>query len=172
MLIQYIVLVIGCVLRNGIWPIKEACCRAGVFEFSSMATALHVPASRWPKDWTAFYVYWNDMLKQLKVSKEAKEVGSIVLDPTSGLLKWKWFHLWVYMKINGPISRVITAELIPDEVKEKFGLKSTKRTRAVFGLWKGSMELFWRPQPRWVKEGVKNYYMWDMRKRIKEGRKW
>jgi uncharacterized protein (DUF2236 family) len=153
-------------------PLERHVAERVYLEFSSMATALHVPASRWPKDLTEFYVYWNDMLAQLKVSKEAKEVGSIVLDPTSGLLKWKWLHLWMYMKINGPISRVITAELIPDEVKGEFGLESTKRTRAMFGLWKGSMKLFWRPQPRWVKEGVKNYYMWDMRKRIKEGRKW
>jgi uncharacterized protein (DUF2236 family) len=153
-------------------PLERHAAERVYLEFSSMATALHLPASRWPKDLTAFYVYWNDMLKQLEVSKEAKEVGIIVLNPTSGLLKWKWLHLWVYMKINGPISRAITAELIPDEVKAEFGLKSTKRTRAVFRIWKGSMKLFWRPQPRWVKEGVKNYYMWDMRKRIKEGRRW
>lgn len=141
-------------------------------EFSSMATALHVPASKWPPNLSAFDEYFHSMLRSISITKEAKEVGDIVLNPSPGLLKFKWLHLWLYTVINGPISRIITAEVMPEEVRGEFGLKSTKRTRAMFKLWKGSMKLLWRPQPRWVREGVKNYYMWEMRNRIKDGRRW
>lgn len=153
-------------------PLKKDVAERVYLEFSSMATALHVPASKWPNSLSAFDEYFHSMLRTLSVTKEAKEVGGIVLNPSKGLLKWKWLHLWLYTVINGPVSRIITAEVMPDEVRGEFGLKRTKRTRAMFALWKGSMKLLWRPQPRRVREVVKDYYMWDMRNRIKDGRRW
>jgi uncharacterized protein (DUF2236 family) len=129
-------------------PLKRDIAERVYLEFSSMATALHVPDSKWSPSLSAFDEYFHSMLRSLSVTKEAREVGNIVLGPSGGLLKWKWLHLWLYTKINGPISRIITVELMPDEVKGEFGLKSTKRTRAMFALWKGSVRLLWRPQPR------------------------
>jgi len=49
-------------------------------EFSVMATALRVPAEKWPRDREAFKVYWDKMVEGLVVTDEAKGVAKDVLD--------------------------------------------------------------------------------------------
>lgn len=141
-------------------------------EFSSMATALHVPAEKWPVDEKAFDVYWEGMLKELRVTNEAKEVGKLVLYPAKGLFKFKTLHAWLYMVINGPLSRVVTSEMLPEEVRNAFSIPSTKRTRGVYKFAVAVTKVVWPPLPRWTKHSMKNFYMWDMRKRREKGKRW
>lgn len=85
-------------------------------EFSSMGTALFVPQEKWPKDLAAFEVYWQERIKSLKVTKEAYDVAQLVLYPAKGLFKFKTLHAWLYIILNGPWSRVVTTEMLPEEV--------------------------------------------------------
>ena len=94
-----------------------------------MGTALHVPADKWPNDLEAFETYWNRTISELVVSPEAKEVGKLVLFPAKKLFKWRTLPAWAYMITYGPLSRVVTTEMMPASLREQFGLKSTKRTR-------------------------------------------
>jgi uncharacterized protein (DUF2236 family) len=101
-------------------------------ELSSTGTALHVPADKWPKDLEAFETYWNRMISELVVTPEAKEVGKLVLFPAKRLVKWRTLPAWAYIITYGPLSRVVTTEMMPESLREQFGLKSTKRTRVRF----------------------------------------
>jgi uncharacterized protein (DUF2236 family) len=98
-------------------------------EFSSMGTALHVPADKWPKDLEAFEMYWIQTISELVVTSEAKQVGRLVLFPAKKLIKWRTLPAWAYIVTYGPLSRVVTTEMVPESLREQFGLKSTKRTR-------------------------------------------
>jgi uncharacterized protein (DUF2236 family) len=141
-------------------------------EFSSMATALHVPASKWPADLEAFDEYWNKTISTLKVSPEVRTIGRQVLFPAKDLFKWKTLHLWLYIILNGPLSRVVTTEMLPEEVRNAYGIPSTKRTRAVYKFAVLVTRAWWPWAPRVLKTPVKDFYMWDMRDRMKKGKRW
>jgi len=141
-------------------------------EFSSMATALRVPPEKWPKDRAAFEIYWEESISKLKVSEEAKKVAKLVMYPAKGLFKWRTLPAWAYIIVNGPISRVITTEMLPESVREQFGIKSTKRTRGVFKVLVSVSKVTWPMVPRFGREAMKDFYMWDMRRRIKNGKRW
>jgi uncharacterized protein (DUF2236 family) len=137
-----------------------------------MATALHVPSSKWPKDLNAFDTYWQQMISTLKVTPEARAVGRQVLFPAKQLFQFKTLHLWLYIILNGPLSRVVTTEMLPEEIRNAYGIPSTKRTRAVYKLTVGVTRIFWPLTPKFMKTTLKDFYMWDMRDRIKKGKKW
>lgn len=141
-------------------------------EFSSMATALHVPASKWPKDLDAFDQYWNETLKTLKVSPEARAVGRQVLFPAKDLFKWKTLHVWLYIVLNGPLGRVVTAEMLPEEIRNAYGIPSTLRTRTVHKIAVAVTRVWWPLMPKGVRTWMADSYMADMRDRIKKGKRW
>jgi uncharacterized protein (DUF2236 family) len=141
-------------------------------EFSSMATALHVPAEKWPKDLAAFDEYWHKTLKTLKVTPEARAVGQQVLFPAKDLFKFSTLHVWLYIILNGPLSRVVTTEMLPEEIRNAYGIPSTVRTRAVYKTAVWVTKGFWPLTPRFLKTLLADSYMWDMRDRIKKGKRW
>jgi len=141
-------------------------------EFSSMATALHVPASRWPKDLAAFDEYWNATLKTLKVTPEAREVGQLVLFPGKAVFKWSTLHVWLYVTLNGPLLRVVTTEMLPEEIRNAYGIPSTKRTRALYKFAVVATKLTWPLYPKFMRNVLADFYMADMRSRIKKGKRW
>lgn len=141
-------------------------------EFSAMGTALFVPQEKWPENLDAFDVYWNEQIKKLKVTPEAFNVAQSVLYPAKNLFKFKTLHAWLYIILYGPLSRVVTTEMLPEEIRNAFGIPSTKRTRAIYKLSVGVTRVFYPPLPRFMKTPLKDFYMWDMRRRIKQGKKW
>jgi uncharacterized protein (DUF2236 family) len=131
-------------------------------EFSVMATALRVPPEKWPQDREAFQVYWNETVSNLFVTEEAKAVTKDVL-AQKGL---PWGLTWLYLTIKGPATRAITTELLPDHVRNAFGIPSTAYTRRIFNWVTGINAAIVPWLPAALREFPKNYYMADMRKRI------
>lgn len=127
-------------------------------EFSSMATALRVPPEKWPENRAAFQTYWDAKLQELKVSEEAKKTAKSVMYPAKDLFKFRTLPIWAYIIVNGPISRVITTEMLPEPVRSQFGMKSTLRTRVVFKTWVMASKIVWPVVPKFGREGMKNFY--------------
>lgn len=157
-------------IANGVLP-KDR--RERVYkEFSSMATALHVPASQWPKDLNAFDEYWKQTLSTLRVSPEARAVGQQVLYPSKDLFTVKTLHVWLYTILNGPLSRVVTTEMLPEGIRNAYGIPSTRRTRAVYKFATGVTRVVWPLTPNFLKTQLKDFYMSDMRDRMRKGKRW
>lgn len=136
-------------------------------EFSVMATALHVPPEMWPKDRKAFQVYWDEQIAKLSVNDAARAVAHDVLFP-SKLPFW----YTVYFNLVGPLSRIVTREMLPPTVAKQFNWESTAWSRTVYNTMVVLTKIGYRYQPYFTKTLVKDVYMKDMRKRIKEGRRW
>lgn len=130
-------------------------------EFSVMATALRVPPEKWPKDRQAFKAYWDEAVNNLVITEEAKSVAKDVLDQT-GL---PWGFTWLYATVKGPFSRVITTEMLPEDVRNEFGIPSTPYTRQMFRLITGFNAAVVPYLPVSMREFPKNYYMKDLRRR-------
>ena len=136
-------------------------------EFSAMATALRVPPEKWPKDSEAFRVYWDEMVSNLVITDEAKGVAKDVLDQ-KGL---PWGFTWLYATVKGPVSRVVTTEMLPEHVRNEFGIPSTPYTRHMFRLITSVNAAVVPYLPVSVREFPRNYYMGDLRKRVATGQK-
>jgi uncharacterized protein (DUF2236 family) len=83
-----------------------------------LGTALQLPAERWPADRAAFERYWADAVARLWVGEDARAVARDLLHPRRA-------PLWVRAAM--PLGRVLTAGLLPQRVREAYGLPANER---------------------------------------------
>jgi uncharacterized protein (DUF2236 family) len=131
-------------------------------EYSIIATSLRVPPGMWPENRAAFWKYWNHMLETLPICQNAKNV-------CQDLCYNKHGPLWV--RANLPIVRVFTAEWLTPRMRQEYGLK---RSPKAYKLLMFNLKAVYPALPRALRQYPVNYYLKDMRKRIKkhEGTKW
>jgi uncharacterized protein (DUF2236 family) len=134
-------------------------------EFSVMATGLRVPPEKWPKDRAAFAEYWDKTVASLDITEEGKGVAKDVIYPTKNL---PW-GLWLYAKVTGPTTLITTIELLPERVRNEFGIPSTLYTRTMYALIKRWNQTVYPYLPESVRHFPKNYYMEDFRSRVATG---
>jgi len=127
-------------------------------EYAVLATSLRVPPGMWPENRKKFWEYWDSQLANVQVSPHGKKVASDLLRDNKG-------PLWI--KMNLPFIRLLTAEWLPPHIREAYGLKTSAPKR---GLYRVSMMLgrnIYPHLPLFIREYPKNYYMKDMRKRLR-----
>lgn len=79
-----------------------------------IGTALGMPASLWPADRDAFAAYWGKRLPSLEVTPTARRLAALLMRPRTA-------PLWVRAAM--PLVRLITAGLLPDEVRSAYGVR-------------------------------------------------
>ena len=107
------------------------------------------------------------MVSNLEVTEEAKAVAKDVLDQKG--LPWGW--TWLYLTVKAPTSRVLTIEMLPEHVRNEFGIPSTAYTRQMFRLVIGINAAVIPHLPVSIREFPKNYYLADLRKRVASGQR-
>ena len=105
------------------------------------------------------------MVGSLVITEEAKAVARDVLEQKG--LPWGW--TWLYATVKGPVSRIITTEMLPEYVRNKFNMPSTTYTRRMFRLIVSVNATIVPYLPVSVREFPKNYYINDMRRRVATG---
>ncbi|MCP1503260.1 uncharacterized protein (DUF2236 family) [Curtobacterium herbarum] len=80
--------------------------------YAPIATALRVPAERWPDSMAAFERYWVSTLAQLRVTDDARGVVRDLLHPR---------HAPVWVRAVMPVVRVVTVGLLPAPVRTQYG---------------------------------------------------
>ncbi|PYH95896.1 hypothetical protein BO71DRAFT_397602 [Aspergillus ellipticus CBS 707.79] len=98
-------------------------------EFTTILTCLNVAKDVWPPTRNAFWEYWDGQIERLNVTAESHRVAK-------DLLERKDFPGWV--SAMRPLLRAITVEMLPPQLRELYGLKSSAKTR---GLYRGAMGL-------------------------------
>jgi uncharacterized protein (DUF2236 family)/predicted heme/steroid binding protein len=111
-------------------------------EYSILATALHVRPELWPSDRNTFSVYWDEMIRSLEVTDHAK---SICVD----LLYNKSAPTW--MRACLPFLRVLTAEWLPSQLRDSYGLK---RHPIPYQLFEVVTRLTYPSLPRWIRSSI------------------
>lgn len=128
-------------------------------EYSVLATSLRVPEGMWPKTRKDFWAYWDEKIATLQITDHAKSVANDLLFNNHG-------PLWV--RANLPLIRVLSTEWLPPRMRTEYGLKSTKTKRAVYRMTMGVGRTVVPILPAYLREWPKNYYLKDMRKRMKK----
>ncbi|MBY0176614.1 oxygenase MpaB family protein [Curtobacterium herbarum] len=80
--------------------------------YAPIATALRVPADRWPDSMAAFEQYWASTLAQLRVTDDARGVVRDLLHPR---------HAPVWVRAVMPVVRVVTVGMLPAPVRTQYG---------------------------------------------------
>ncbi|GAB2724072.1 oxygenase MpaB family protein [Arthrobacter bambusae] len=119
-------------------------------EYAQIGTALQLPAELWPADRPAFARYLDESLRNLEPDAAALRVAHELLYPTSGPF---------LMRLSMPLVRLLTAGLLPEELRAGFGLPWKPRHRRSFD---GTIRLLAAAYPRLpekVRHWPKNYYL-------------
>lgn len=109
----------------------------------AIGTALHVPVELWPADSSAFAVYWRDMLTTLSVDATTLGVSRQLLYSRTG-------PLW--LRAMMPLARLLTAGLLPDDVRAAFELPWTRGRARFFRATMWSVRVLHPAVPRRVRE--------------------
>lgn len=119
-------------------------------EYARIGTALQLPAELWPADRSAFASYWNESLQKLELDEAALRVAKDLLYPTGGPF---------LLRLTMPLARLLTAGLLPEHLREGFGLSWDARRRRGFD---GTMRLLAVTYPRLpqkIRHWPKDYYL-------------
>jgi uncharacterized protein (DUF2236 family) len=128
-------------------------------EYSILATSLRVPAEMWPPNRAAFREYWDRKVETLEVTEHARSVARDLLY----LPRAPW-----YMRMFMPTFRIVTAELLPEKLRNAYGINYRPRMAQLVLLL---TKAIYRPLPLSWRTWPVRVYMQGMRKRLERAGK-
>jgi uncharacterized protein (DUF2236 family) len=111
----------------------------------------------WPSTRAEFWKYWDAELSKLVVSAAAHDVATELekrdLPRGVGLTK--------------PVLRAVTIEMLPENIRDGYGVKSTFMTRQLYATAIGLLRPVYPCLPKGWRSGPANHYLEEVRKEIK-----
>lgn len=131
-------------LHERLWgPIDTSAADAIVRGYAPLGTRLQAGGEGWPSTRADFDAWWAERLAAVSVGVEARLVARTLLSGASALP----FGARALL----PPVRLITAALLPDEVRAAYGFRWTPRARRVADAWLDTIALVWPLLPRAVR---------------------
>ena len=126
-------------------------------QYAVLATTLRVPPEMWPANRKAFWEYWDSMIASFPITPHATKVARDLLYDNEA-------PLWI--RVNMPVIRLMTAEWLPPHMRDAFGLKTSKSRRAVYRMLLGLTRGVYPHMPMTIRTFPMKYYLKDMRRRM------
>ncbi|PPG84004.1 DUF2236 domain-containing protein [Rathayibacter rathayi] len=120
-----------------------------------VGAALQMPEELWPDSRAAFDAYWQRELRRLEVTPAARRVAQDLLGPS--IAAW-------YLRPLGPYLRLMTAGLLPAELREPFGFRWSARQEARFERALGCTFAIYRRLPAAFRTAPSRYYLARVRR--------
>lgn len=117
-------------------------------EYAKIGTALQLPAELWPADRSAFGAYWDECLQSLEADDVSVRVARELLHPPDP-------QLW--QRLAMPLARFLTAGLLPDKLRDRFGLPWSARRRRLFDRTMQLSAVLYPRLPQRIRHSFKNY---------------
>ncbi|KAL2008204.1 hypothetical protein VTN00DRAFT_8186 [Thermoascus crustaceus] len=111
-------------------------------EYTLLTTALRLPPETWPKDRQAFWTYWDEKVEKLETPPEARTAAKDLLHNTD-LPGW--------IRALKPFTRVVTTEMLPPQIREGYGLESTKASRCFYRFTMGLAVAMYPGLPKFIR---------------------
>jgi uncharacterized protein (DUF2236 family) len=131
-------------------------------EYAIMATSLRVPPHMWPESRQVFWEYWEGQIQKLEIGAHARSVAK-------DLIYNKNAPLWI--RVNLPIIRLLTAEWLPAPIREAYGLKTSRERKRIYKIFMGFIRKVYPNLPVFIRECALRYYLKDMRHRMRKKRR-
>jgi uncharacterized protein (DUF2236 family) len=129
-------------------PLDEESADLVYRDYAKIGTALQLPEELWPADRAAFGTYWHGCLQTLKTDDVTLRLARDLLYPAGG-------PLW--LRLSMPLARFITAGLLPEHLREAFGLPWSVRHGRHFDRTVRTAALVYPRLPQRVRHWFKNY---------------
>jgi uncharacterized protein (DUF2236 family) len=129
-------------------PLDDEAAELMYRDYARIGTVLQLPADLWPADRAAFSTYWESRLQSLELDAVTARVARQLLYPPAG-------PLWLRMSI--PLIRFITAGLLPDHLRSRYGLPWSERHNRLFDLTTRVSAAVYPRLPQPVRHFAKNY---------------
>lgn len=123
--------------------------------FTRTGLNLQVPPERWPPSRDAFTDYWDGMVAQLRVTDATRAVARQILYPHAVPL---WLRAFL------PDVRLATAGLLPDSVRQQFGLPWDARRARAFDRWMRRLGAVYPHIPLRLRHAPRDVYLRRLRR--------
>jgi uncharacterized protein (DUF2236 family) len=127
------------------------------------ATTLQVPAGAWPADRAAFEKYWEAGVEQI-------EMDDVTRRYLRGIANFKFLPAPV-AAVFGPLNRLLTLGFMEQPFREELGMTWDARDQRRFDLVLRLTAAVNRRMPRVVRGFPLNVYLWDVRRRLHNGKR-
>ncbi|WP_394771056.1 oxygenase MpaB family protein [Lacisediminihabitans sp.] len=131
-------------------PLSDADADEVYREYAVVGTALGMPPELWPPDREAFRAYWDSRLAELRVDDAARGVCRQLLHPKTG-------PFW--LRAVMPAARLVTAGLLPAELRTAYGLPWGARRARRFDRFLRVTAFAYPRLPRGIRHWPKNHYL-------------
>jgi uncharacterized protein (DUF2236 family) len=128
-------------------------------EFAITGTALQVPAELWPADRAAFGEYWRAELASLRVDDVTRAVAHELLHLR---------HAPRWLRPLMPLASLVTAGLLPTELREAFGFRWDARLQRRFDRWMRATAVVFPRLPSPLRHSLCIRYLRRLRREIAE----
>jgi uncharacterized protein (DUF2236 family) len=127
------------------------------------ATTLQVPADAWPADRAAFEKYWEAGVEQI-------EMDDVTRRYLRGIANFTFLPAPL-ATVFGPLNRLLTLGFMEQPFREELGMTWDARDQRRFDLVLSLTAAVNRRMPRIVRGFPLNVYLWDVRRRLQNGRR-
>ncbi len=126
-------------------------------QYRVLGVALQMRDDQWPADQAAFRSYWKDTLDRLQVTDAARGVCHDLFHP-------RCIPAW--MRAAMPLNRLITGGLLPERLRDAYGIEWNARRAWRFHAFSNGTRLIYPHLPRTIRQLPKTWYLHDMRRRL------
>ena len=142
-------------------PMDETTAERVYQQSAVYGTALQVKAQMWPPSRAEFDAYWQRKLDELSIDDQVRAfVHKLLRGGDSPLL----------IRMGMPLNRFVTTGLLPARIREQLQLGWSRRDQRLFDALMTILPPIYRLIPRPVRWLPARYYLWDMRRRLADGR--
>ena len=128
-------------------------------EYTRLGANLQVPPSSWPPTRAAFDGYWQTMVDRLAVGDGTRELAQQILYPRN-------IPLW--MRLLLPDVRLVTAGLLPPEVREQYRLTWDADRERRYERWMRRLARWYPRVPRFLRTAPRDSYLRRVRRLVKD----
>ena len=132
-------------------------------------TTLQVSEDAWPADRSAFEAYWSASLEQIEVDEVTRPYLLGIADLSFLAKPWGGVGApiaWAF----GPVNRFLTTGFLRQPFRDELGLPWDERHQRRFDVVTRSAAAVIRRLPPPLRMFPFNAYLWETRRRIREGR--
>lgn len=131
-------------LEERLWgPLDPRVADVVVRGYGDLGTRLQAGRAEWPSNRAEFDAWWSERLAAVDVGDDARRVARTLLGASPALPPGSRLLL--------PLVRLVTAALLPADVREAYGFRWTPRAERVSGAWLRAVALVWPRLPRFVR---------------------
>jgi uncharacterized protein (DUF2236 family) len=140
-------------------PLDDESAAAMYEDYARIGTVLQLPPGMWPKDRATFKQYWDGRYTTMRAEAPGVRVAH-------GLLYPKHTAFW-YRAIIPP-ARFLTAGLLPDQLREDFGLPWNSRRQRRFDRTFRILAVAYPKLPQGIRHWFKNYCLAELDKELEK----